>query len=82
MNYKVSEINIIKLPQNNGHIGFCQFVLNNELKFNNVGIHTKRDGSGIRLLYPQTNGLQSIYPISKILGDFITAEIQKALVTK
>jgi hypothetical protein len=82
MNYKISEINIISLPLNNGHIGFCQFVLNDVLKFNNVAIHTKWDGTGIRLLYPKYNGLQVVYPISKALGDFITNEIEKVLIER
>lgn len=78
MNYKVSEINIIRLPLNNGHLGFCQFVMNDSLKFTNVAIYSKRDGSGIRLVYPEYKGLQAVYPVSKSLGDFITQEIEKA----
>lgn len=73
---KLSEIKIKKVLDDKGLLGFCSFVLN-DLKINNVAIHSKLDGSGIRLLFPKTNGIQCVYPVSKELGGFITKAIEK-----
>ncbi|MFC1482789.1 hypothetical protein ACFL56_00875 [Candidatus Margulisiibacteriota bacterium] len=74
----ISEIEIIPINAYRGHVGFCRFVLNKELAINNVAIHTKIDGSGIRLVYPLTqSGLQACYPITESLGNLITKEVEK-----
>lgn len=74
---KVSEIQIIPINSKEGHVGFCQFVINDEWKFSNVAIHTRRDGSGLRLVYPTIkNNLPTVNPISQKAGRFVEKEIE------
>ena len=58
---KISEINIEPISNREGLIGFASFVINNDFKICNVGIHTcPSHSTSIRLLFPQKehNGLR------------------------
>lgn len=75
---QITEIQIIPINIREGMIGFCQFLLNGDLKISNVAIHTRKDGAGIRLVYPQTkNGMPTVNPISLKLGQQIEKAVLK-----
>lgn len=73
--FSVSEVQIIPIKPRDGLIGFASCVLNNALYLGCIAVHTRPDGSGIRLVYPSqalVNGkqVQVFHPISRAAGDF------------
>ncbi len=74
---KVSQINISRVKDSNGLIGFANFILDDKLFVGNVGIFTRLDGQGIRLSFPKTRELHSVHPITKDLGQKITEAVQQ-----
>lgn len=85
----ITEINLIPIRrQEKGLYGFCSFVIDNSFKVNSVAIHTRPDGSGIRLVFPDRvlfSGVkvQVFHPItsqaSDLLEEIINKEVQKLL---
>ena len=76
-NPTITEINFVRVPFNKGLVGFCSFILDQNYYVGNVAVFTRRDGVGIRLLYPQKNGKDCFHPITKNTGEFITQMVQK-----
>ena len=75
---RVTEIEIVLINPNNGHVGYCHFVLDDKLVFNDIAIHSRKDGNGIRLVFPKLkSGLQAVFPISKEFTDQLCSEIGK-----
>lgn len=76
----ISEINIVPVKARDGLIGFVSFVLNDNFYVGNVAIFQRRDGTGIRLVYPnRTVGgkqVHCLYPIKREVGEYITKAIQ------
>ena len=77
MQEKISEIEIVPIQPRNGLIGFCSFVWDNALKVSSVGIHTKLDGTGYRLLFPAGKFGNTCFPISENIGEYITKKISE-----
>lgn len=85
----ITEINLIPIRrQEKGLYGFCSFVIDNSFKVQSVAIHTRADGSGIRLVFPDRilpSGIrgQVCHPItsqfSDLLEKIINQEVQKLL---
>lgn len=71
---EISEINIVPVKPNNGHVGFCTFVIDEKFYVGSVAIFSTREG-GIRLVYPKKGGIDCFYPIKKEVGLFITETI-------
>lgn len=86
---KITEINLIPISRPSGGLFcFCSFVIDNCFKVTSVGVHTKPDGSGIRLVFPDRllpNGAraQIFHPItteaSILLEKAVNNEVQKLL---
>ena len=76
----VSEIEIVPVKADGGMVGFASFVVDGKFYVGNVAIMQRRDGTGIRLLYPNRNiggrQIHTLYPIRKEVGDSITKAIQ------
>ena len=74
---KVSNIEITPIRPRNGVVGFCSFILNNQIYIGSVAIHTcLKNDLGYRLVYPTRktlNGdlLSCVYPINRQTGDTI-----------
>lgn len=75
----ITEVNIVFVKPDAGLLGFCSFVVNNDFYFGNIAIFTKKDGSGIRLVYPQKNGIDCVHPINRSVAEAITQEIMAKL---
>lgn len=77
----ITEINIVPVKPKNGLVGFASFVVDDKLYIGNVAIFTRRDGNGIRLVYPTkpvgTRQIDCVHPISQDAGIEITNAIQK-----
>lgn len=71
----VSEIRIAPCRNNQGHIGFCSFVLFDSIRIGSVAIFTRLDGDGIRLVYPKKSQVNCAYPINKQLGEKINRAV-------
>lgn len=52
MDIQLSKINFVPLKPHNGWIGTLSFVLNGSFYIGGISVYTRKDGSGIRLLYP------------------------------
>lgn len=48
---KITEVNIILIKPNKGHIGFASIVIDDSIYLGSIGIHTKLNGD-YRLTYP------------------------------
>ena len=77
----ISEIQIIPVKANKGLVAFCSFVLYEAIYCSSVGIYTRPNGCGYRLVYPtkivnQTN-LNIFHPINSQIGKLIEQEVSK-----
>ena len=74
---KISNIEITPIRPRNGVVGFCSFVLNDQIYIGSVAIHTcLKNDLGYRLVYPTRktlNGdlLSCVCPINRQTGDTI-----------
>lgn len=85
----ITEVNILPIRRPTGGLfAFCSFVIDNCFKVNSVAIHTRLDGSGIRLVFPDRilfSGakVQVFHPItsqaSDLLEEIVNKEVQKLL---
>ncbi len=76
----VSEIQVIPIKPQNGLVAFASCVINDQFYIGNIGIHTRADGSGYRLVFPLKilpNGkaIQCFHPICRWAGDQINTAI-------
>lgn len=80
---KISEISIEPIASKNGLIGFSNFVINDDFKICNVGIHSCPSSStGIRLVFPQRehNGLRlnTIFPVHQAAYEVCVVAVANA----
>ncbi|PIQ78110.1 hypothetical protein COV82_01840 [Candidatus Peregrinibacteria bacterium CG11_big_fil_rev_8_21_14_0_20_46_8] len=61
----ITEIQIVPIKPQDGLIGFASFVLNGCLYLGSIGIHTRLDGTGLRLTYPTKGAINIYHPINK-----------------
>lgn len=79
----ISEIEIIPVRPKSGLVAFSSCVINGQIYLGNIGIHTRLDGSGFRLVFPVKvlpNGkeINCFYPITRKAAD----QISQAIVNK
>lgn len=74
----VSQVQLQPVKPYKGLWGFAAFVINNDFYVSNVAVFTKRDGSGIRLLYPKKSNFECFHPINRRAGDVITHAVEEA----
>lgn len=77
---KISEIHFSPIRPRGGLIGFVSFVINDSFSVDGIGIHTRLDKNGIRLLYPTkhiNDGsiLNLFHPINKSIGEAIEKSV-------
>lgn len=81
MEQKVTDIQIIPLRPQNGHVGLANFVYDNSFYFTSIGIYTRPQG-GYRLTYPtrksSSSSLAIFYPIHKEIASMI----ERAVISK
>jgi len=79
---KISEIQIYPIKPKDGLVAFASVVLEDRLFIGSVGVHTRLDGSGLRITYPTKKvgdkDMNIFHPISKGFG----AELERAIITK
>jgi stage V sporulation protein G len=79
----LSEVEILPVKPRGGLVAFASCVLNGQVYLGNIGIHTRPDGSGYRLVFPVKvlpNGkeIHCFHPLSRQAGDlFLQAIIRK-----
>lgn len=70
----ITEIQIIPIKANKGHIAFCSFVLFNSIYCSSVAIYTRPNGL-YRLVYPTkqygNHNLNIFHPINKSFAETI-----------
>lgn len=75
----ITEVNIILIKPKNGLLGFASVVLDEKIYLGSIGIHSKLDGSGLRLTYPTKkigdSDLNIFHPINRALSK----EIEEAI---
>lgn len=84
---KINEIEFVPVRFRNGHLGFVSFVLDDIIYVGSVGVYSRPDGRGIRLVYPQISNMgvkyPTVYPTRRDFGseieDAIYSEIVKLL---
>jgi len=79
----ISEIDILPVKPREGLVAFGSCVINHALYLSCIAIHTRPDGSGYRLVYPDRilpNGkrIQVFHPINRQTGD----ALERALIEK
>ena len=71
----VSEVQIVPVKANNGLIGFASFVLYETVYCGSVGIFSRPNGNGYRLVYPTRKmigrDIDVYYPINRQVGKAI-----------
>lgn len=77
---KITEIQIVPITANDGHVGFCSFLINESFKINSVAIFSRLQG-GYRLVYPNkiinNKPITLFYPINKETSEYIESEVSK-----
>jgi len=76
MSLIISDVQIVPVVPNAGHIGFCSFLINNWFRVNEVGLYSRPEG-GIRLTFPKRGELHCVFPINKTVGQQIEDEVLK-----
>ena len=68
---KVSKVEIVPVPANQGLVGFATVETDEQLLLRGISIHMRKDGSGYRLTYPTSScgihGDPLFHPISSSL---------------
>lgn len=82
---EISKIEILPVRPQKGLFAFVDFLIDECFAVHGVAIHSRPDGSGIRLVYPDkvVNGfkIQLFHPIDRNVGDFITQKVWEKLKT-
>lgn len=73
---KISQIHFTQVCPREGLIGFVNFVIDDLYAVGGVGVHTRLNKDGIRLLYPNKqlpngNNVNLFYPLIKDVGNAI-----------
>ena len=84
---QVTEVQFIPIKARNGLIGFGSCVFDDKLYLGGIGIHTRLDGSGLRITYPTKKvgavNMPLYHPISKKVGllieEAITAKVESLM---
>lgn len=71
----IDEINVIPVKPNNGLIAFASCVIDNKFYIGNIGIITRPNNQGIRLVYPNKKVgeqfIDCVHPINKNVSSLI-----------
>lgn len=82
MENEISEVNIVPIRSEGSLIGFGNCIFNN-LCLTSIAIHQRKDGSGIRLVYPARKKgdreLHYFYPIKAELNNALTEAFQEKI---
>jgi DNA-binding cell septation regulator SpoVG len=72
MPHRITELEIIPIRPNNGHVGFASFIFDQCFYMGSIAIHTRLNG-GYRLTYPKKTGqqLNVFFPINKDIAKII-----------
>lgn len=79
-NPQISQIHFTAVRPREGLLGFVQFVLDDAYALGGIGVHTRLNGGGIRLLYPDkrlNDGaiVQLFHPLNSTIGNVIEKSI-------
>lgn len=84
---QVTEVQFISIKARNGLIGFGSCVFDDKLYLGGIGIHTRLDGSGLRITYPTKKvgavNMPLYHPTSEEVGilieEAITAKVESLM---
>ena len=76
----ISEVEILPVKPHGGLVAFASCVVNGQLYLGNIGIHSRPDGSGYRLVFPVKvlpNGKQihCFHPLTREAGSLLLQAI-------
>ena len=82
----ISEVEILPVKPRDGLVAFGSCVVNQALYLSCIAIHTRPDGSGYRLVYPDRvlpNGkqVQVFHPINRQTGDVLERTLTEKIRT-
>lgn len=80
----ISEVQILPIKPKDGLIAFASCVINGQLYLGNIGVHTRADGNGYRLVFPAKilpsgKQIQCFHPICKDAGELLLDAIKQKL---
>lgn len=81
MKHKVTDIQIIPVRPNDGHIGFASLVFDDAFYLSTIGIYTRPQG-GYRLTYPTRKTSFASLPIFHPINKETTDLIEQAVIAK
>lgn len=82
---RISEIDFYPIRRaNDGHLGFVNFLVDGALFVNGVAVFSRRDGQGIRLVWPDRKlsggrKITLVRPVSREVADLIEQQVSAAL---
>lgn len=83
MTQSVKEVEIIPIKPRDGLIAFASLVLGDWLYLSSIGVHTKLDGSGVRLSYPTKKvgerNINIFHPINHQAAEVIEKAVAQKL---
>lgn len=80
MSLAVTEVEIVPVKPHDGLVAFASCLVNGQLYLGNIGVHTRPDGSGYRLVFPVKvlpNGkrIQCVHPVTREAGELLLEAI-------
>lgn len=79
---QITEIQIIPIKPNNGLVAMASVVFENSLYLGSIGVHTKLNGSGYRITYPNKNLNGKAFNIFHPINRGTALDIEQAIITK
>ncbi len=81
--FTISEISLLPIKPRESLVAFASCVIDGWLYIGGIGLHTRPDGNGVRLLYPSKllpNGktISLVHPITQSAGERVTTTIADA----
>lgn len=80
----ISDIEFVPIRPRGGLLGFVEFIVNDAFFVGDVAVHSRLDGSGIRLVYPSKRlvtgkEINVFRPIRREVAEEIEGEVQKVI---
>jgi len=79
---KITEVQIVPIKPKDGLVGFASVVLDGCFYLGSIGVHSRLDGSGLRLTYPTKKVGSENINIFHPLNILVSQEVEEAIFEK